>query len=534
MKQRATSHSTYPTAGRVDPPERRGERHAEFPTVHAAVVLLAFLLAGCGQDYRPPQLETTGRPPSPLGQVVDLEASLPNLRIQGSIQRGLELELRLEIEETGPGRLDARYFAGQARYDMTATSVEDLSNGRTTVTVTANSWTTGRIGPLRVDGTVFEVVLDGDPQNGGWQVSGVSWEGQTGLFGSFQGWRRHRFLVTATDFFAGGRVVEVAWVKGREIRVRNDLELVSSDPFLRVTGRAVFVVNRLTFDNLQRLDPDENFRTAWQAGMGAGSNPQDVLLLSQDKAYVTRYEPPFNDVAVISPRGGTIVDSIPLEDLADNVDGTPRAARILAVDGSVFVGLQDIDRSFSRYEEGKLAVIDPALDEVVGVIPLGGKNPGPMEPIRGDDGRDRLYVALAGIFPGLLPQELSGGVVVVDVVNRAVERMALDDDDAGGNIGALALFTERLGYVVVSDASFTNRLVAFNPETAEALRTVFETRDLLAEIEVGRGGVLAVPDRSFAQPRLCLYQVPADPAGQEALLGCANLPLPPFSVEALD
>lgn len=498
------------------------------------IALLALVALACGQDYRPADLETTGVPAAPLGQVLDLEVSLPGLQIPGAITRGVELELELELDGTGPGRHDARVRPGTARYDMTETPAELLSSGDASVLVTTDSWITETLGPFRIGEAVFEVLLDGVPERGGWTVSGSSWESQSGLRGTFRGWRRQRFLLTATDFFAGGSVFEVSLVKRGEIRLSNRLEVTGVDPLLRRSDSSVFVVNRLGDDNLQRLDPEQDFRTSWQAGMGVGSNPHDVAMVSADRAYVTRFEPPFDDVAVISPRGGTILSSIPLEELADNRDGTPRPDRIVALDGELFVGLQDIDRTFTRYAEGKLAVIDTATDRPSGSIPLGGKNPGTIEIVRGGDGRDRLYVALAGIFPGLLPQELSGGVAVVDPVDRAVERVALDDDDAGGNIGALAMVSESFGYVVVSDASYVNRVTAFDALRGVPLRTVFETRDLIPEIEVGGGGVLAVPDRSFVRPRLCLYGVPADPVDAETPIGCADLPLPPFSLEALD
>jgi len=196
--------------------------------------------------------------------------------------------------------------------------------------------------------------------------------------------------------------------------------------------------------------------------------------------------------------------------------------------------LQEIDRTFTLFGEGKLAVIDPLLDEVVGSIPLGGKNPGAIELLRGTDDRWRLYVAMAGIFPGLQEQELSGGVAVVDVAARVLERYALDDDDAGGNVGALAMVSERLGYVVVTDEEFVNRVLAFDPETGGVLREVLVSTEFIPEIEVDGDGVLAIPDRSFFQPGLCLYRIPADPAQVETLIGCGNLDAAPFSFEALD
>ena len=46
--------------------------------------------------------------------------------------------------------------------------------------------------------------------------------------------------------------------------------------------------------------------------------------------------------------------------------------------------------------------------------------------------------------------------------------------------------------------------------------------------------MLAVPDRSFATPQLCLYLPSADPALPELPLGCAPLQVAPLSIEALD
>ena len=116
-------------------------------------------------------------------------------------------------------------------------------------------------------------------------------------------------------------------IKNREVVVRKNLANVSSDPVLRRTARAVFAVNRLSFDNLQRLDPDSDFATVWQAGSGVGANPHDVLWGSDEKLYVTRYEPPFNDVAVVSPRTGGTASSIVLEELAEETKREAEEAR---------------------------------------------------------------------------------------------------------------------------------------------------------------------------------------------------------------
>ncbi|MFN7964095.1 MAG: hypothetical protein U0V87_00170 [Acidobacteriota bacterium] len=498
------------------------------------LVSLLCLVSACGKSYQPPQGEVTGRPSAPLGRVIDTNVLLPHLVVDARGGRGVTLEMTLRIDGIGDGRHEARYTIGKATAAGGNAQIEDLSNGKTIVTESAGSFQTGRIGPLRVGNTSFELLLQGIASDGGWNLQGSSWESQSGLEGTFTGWRRHRFLVTSSDFAFAGSVALIELRRGVEIAVSENLSMASADPYLRQTGGALFVINRLTFDNLQRLDPESNFATSWQAGVGSGSNPHDALWIDRDRVYVSRYEPPFDDLLVLDPHGGRSVSTIPLDALADNGDATPRADQLCAVGDTVFVGLQNIDRSFTRYGSAKLAVVDSRRDALEQAITLPGKNPGALRAVTGDDGRPRVYVALAGIFPGLLPQELSGGVAVVDVNNRSFERWALDDDVAGGNIAGLAVHSSRLAYATISTASYQQRVIAFDPQTNTVLRTLSSSNEFVPELEIDSAGVLAVPDRSFERPQVCLYAVPAAGQDVEARLGCARLNAPPFAIEPLD
>lgn len=499
------------------------------------LVAAALMLSACGADYVPPSFPVTGRPAQPLGQVMDVDVDLPQVYVPEAAAAGLKLILRLEVEAAGFGQHQARYVVEAATGSMgLILEVADLGTGSTLITVTPENWISSRIGPLSIGGALFEMLLEGSADVSGRRVEGSAWDSQTSLSGTFSGWARHRFLVAGTDLSAAGRIAEVALVREREIRVRLDLTPASPDAVLRLSEDGVFVINRLTYDNVQRLDADSDFATTWQSTVGVGANPHDVALVAGDRLYVSRYEPPFNDLAVLDATDGTLMGTVPLDGLAENPDGTPRADAMAVVDGSLFVALQDIDRTFTRFATGKLAVVDLSREEVSGVIPLDGINPGTVKVIQENDGSLRLYVALAGIFPGLQPQELSGGVAVVDPVNRVLERLALDDDVAGGNIGGLAMVSPELGYVIASDASFVNRVLAFDPVSGTIRRLLLETSQFIPEIQVDGAGILAVPDTSFNRPRLCLYRVAADVTAVETALGCADLDLMPFSVEALD
>lgn len=499
------------------------------------VVAAAALLAGCAEDYEPPESTATGRDAAPVGQVLDLDVRLPHLSFPGRpAGAGAQLSVRVDLPPGGDGSHSARFAHLGAEIEGEAVPVEEIFSGEATVTVSGGAWSTGQIGPVSIEGVAFEYALRGQLGDGGWTVSGVSWESQSGLEGAFSGWRRHRFLVAGTDYIAAGRGAMVRLVRESEIGATHELVRTSSDPVLRLSGEAVFVVNRLSFDNVQRLDPGDGFATSWQSRVAAGSNPQDLVALGDGRAYVSRFEPPFDDLAVIDlEERGEVVGSVPLEELAENPDGTPRPESLARAGGVVFAALQDIDRSFTHYEEGKLAVIDPQQDAVVGRIPLPGKNPRRLIPVREADG-EKLYVGMAGIFPGLLPQELSGGVAVVDVADRAFERWALDDDAVGGNVVDVAVAGPRLGYALVSDDGFVSRVHAFDPASGEVRREVWRARSFAPGLAIDSAGVLAIPDPSFEDPKLCLYRAPEDPAGTERRLGCASLELPPVDAIALD
>ena len=498
------------------------------------LLLLAAFAAACGGSYVPPSAPSTGQPAAPLGRAFDLSVALPYLEFPSIPARGATLAVELEVDGVGDGRHAVAVRYGKARVGGQETEVLDLSGGDALLVESDGAWLIARLGPVQVAGTAFEYRLEGRSGPDGWTVAGTSRESQTGGEGTFAGTRRHRFAVACTDYASGGQVVLLEWAEGGPLGTREQVTEASSDPRLRLTRDALFVINGFSYDNLQRLDPAEEFATAWQAGTGPGSNPRDVALVDETKAYVSRYEPPFDDLLVIDPRGGARRGTIPLGPLATNPDGTPRPDEIALAGGAAFVALQDIDRTFTRYGDGKLAVIDTRTDSVERSVLLPGKNPVAVRPLTGRDGRERLYVALAGIYPGLLPQELSGGVAVVDVANRAFERWALDDDDAGGNVGGLELAGERLGYALVTDAAYVSRVVAFDPERAALRRELLRTAEYVGGIELDGGGVLAVAEASFFAPRVCLWRVPADPEGVETPLGCAALPLPPVALEPLD
>ncbi len=86
----------------------------------------------------------------------------------------------------------------------------------------------------------------------------------------------------------------------------------------------------------------------------------------------------------------------------------------------------------------------------------------------------------------------------------------------------------------MADASFHYRVLAFDPRDGTLLRTLWESDDLIPELVVDGNRILAVPDRGFGAPGVCLFRAPLDPLQSEEFLGCVGLELPPASLDAID
>ena len=91
--------------------------------------------------------------------------------------------------------------------------------------------------------------------------------------------------VVCTDFITGS----LSTVNLNTRAVSQDVASIGSDPAPRWFGGKPQIVNRFGSDNIQVLDPAQNYLTTLQYSTGNGSNPQDICFVSPGKAYITRY-----------------------------------------------------------------------------------------------------------------------------------------------------------------------------------------------------------------------------------------------------
>ncbi len=333
-----------------------------------------------------------------------------------------------------------------------------------------------------------------------------------------------RAFVITTDFSTGS--LSAVNLGTRAVAI--DVASVNSDAVLRWYGGLVYVVNRFGQDNIQVIDPAQNYATVRQFSTGNGSNPQDICFVSPNKAYVTRYE--LGDLLIVNPSTGGSLGTIPLATFAD-ADGIPEMARMVRVANRVFVALQRLDRNggFQPTDKSLVAVIDAGADTVLDADPLlAGKQAialqrkNPVTDFAFDAPTSRLLIGCAGAF-GVR----DGGIEYVDPVHLTSLAVAIGETALGGDLGDLVWNGPAHSYAIVSDAGFNTLLVSWSATTGQKLATVYSPGGFsLNDCELNDRGELYVCNNNLFAPGLFVFRAGAD----TLIAGPLDCGLPPFAV----
>lgn len=332
-------------------------------------------------------------------------------------------------------------------------------------------------------------------------------------------------FATCTDFSGSGCAY---WVRLDPPRLSHPcVEDLSADPVARWAFGRVYVVNRFGADNIQVLDPSNNFATLKQFSVGNGTNPQDIVVLTPSKAYVTLYNASY--LLVVNPQTGAALDSIPLGPFADP-DGKPEAAKMLLYGDRVFVALQRL-QNFAPTDYSLLAVVDATADTVLDTNPslpgvqgirLTGRNP--STDLAFDPTTNRLLIGEVGNY-GVSDD---GGVDRIDPLAFTALGFETDEAKLGGEVADVAL--GRFGaYVIRFDFAFDGNaaLIHYDRATGQPIRSLFSSVGAnLSDIEINDRDEVWACDRTFAAPGLRVYDTHAD----TALTGLVSTGLPPFDV----
>ncbi len=257
-------------------------------------------------------------------------------------------------------------------------------------------------------------------------------------------------VVATSDFSSGG----LSSLDLATHTATNDVLSIHADARVRVRDDQVYVINRLGQDNIIVLEASDLATPLLQFSTGNGTNPYDIAFASDTKAYVSRYAS--THLLIVDPTSGDSLGTVDLSAFADT-DGLPEASELALYDNHLFIACQRIDRDngFAPTDASIIAVVDTDTDTLIDTqgIVMAGKNPFGAEQ-RGD----KWILSNVNTFGDLA----DGGIEVIDLANRETEGILLDESAIGGNLGTLAMVSDSEGYLIVTDASFSNSVVRFD------------------------------------------------------------------------
>jgi hypothetical protein len=326
------------------------------------------------------------------------------------------------------------------------------------------------------------------------------------------------FVVT-TDYETGA----YAALDPASRRAVPNIDLIHKDAVCRadpVTGYT-FVVSRLGADAVEIVDTAGTWGVIGEYSVGAGTNPQDIAVVSAGRAYVARYAEP--SLLVIDPLDGTALGEVDLSAYAD-ADGSPEAAWLLVRGDRVYAALQKLV-DFQVDGPSSIVVVDAASGEVRREVILAGGNV--YGKLRYAPAIDRIPLVVVGRFG-----ELDGGVQLLDPNNDTVSPYVITEAALGGDLVDAVIAAPDLGFAVIgvpAGDGETTRLVAFDPGTGEAGATLIDDDAWeLGFIELDPDGdELWVADRSADAPGVRVFDAAT---GAELTDAPVDVGLPPFMI----
>jgi len=340
-------------------------------------------------------------------------------------------------------------------------------------------------------------------------------------------WAASGVFVTTSDYATGSTAYLAPGADVAEVNLLG----VHSDAGAYYRDGKVYVVNRLGQDNILVLDVDDLQTPLTQFSVGNGTNPQDIEIVSPNKAYVSRYKS--TALLIVDPQSGAELGTIDLSAFAD-ADGLPEMSAMVRVGSRLYVAVQRLDRDgdWGPADVSYLVVIDTSTDEIVDVDPgtagvqgiaLAAPNPGSVIAVG-----DLIVVGESASFGDQL-----GGIDVIDTRTDQSTGLVIGEEAMGGDIATVVMASARQGYAIVSDASFVNSVRPFDLSTGVVgspleglsggyLRTMAVDGDRLI---VGERG-------SFSDPSAAGLMV-YDTATQALIAGPIVTGLPPYEIAVL-
>lgn len=242
--------------------------------------------------------------------------------------------------------------------------------------------------------------------------------------------------------------------------IEQDLEPVYHDAVANWYDGLLYVVNRAGADNIQVLDPSQDFQTIRQFSLGLGRNLQDIAFLPDGTAYVSCYDTA--ELLHVDPQTGAILHIVSTAAFAD-ADGLPETSWLCIVDGRVFVTCQRLDRAnwYSPVGDSYVLVLDAATRTWVDADPTVPGTQGvataatnPYTRLRLEN--DRLLVGCNGFY-GMQ----DGGVDVIDLASLTSLGLEMSEATLGGDIVDFLVGPDGHRWTIVADAVFVTHVKTY-------------------------------------------------------------------------
>ncbi len=333
-------------------------------------------------------------------------------------------------------------------------------------------------------------------------------------------------LVTTTDFSTGS----TSSVDRDAHTSDNNVQAIHSDAVARAGDGVVYILNRAGGNNIQILDPYDDFDTIHQFSTGANSNPHDIIVRSGNVAYITRYD--MTTVLKMDLTNGATLATINLAAFAD-ADGIPEMDQMYAQNQTLYVLLQRLDRNnfYSPTATSYVVAIDMLTNAVIDLdlvtpgvqaMPLIRTNPYSEIVSASAVQTGKLAFSCAGSF-GVN----DGGIVMISPASPNVQSMMLTETAAGGDILDFEILNATRAYAIVANASFQTVLIEFNPTTGTKTgATIYNPGGYdLSDLEIG--AQLMVADRKATNPGVRFFDTATNTANPA---GPLDVGLPPFDI----
>lgn len=268
------------------------------------------------------------------------------------------------------------------------------------------------------------------------------------------------------------------------IGINELLSDTDSDRTVNTFNNNIYIIQRFSGTNIAKFTLDNLNTPVWQYSTqdsttdAVSSNPQQIVFVSDTKAYVLRYGK--NTVWVVNPSATTSADfkigEIDLSAYADT-DGKPEISMGVIANGKLFVAMQRLN-GYAPENTAYIAVIDTVTDleidagiagDSLNGIPLTIRNPNTS--MQYLEATNSIYIQGIGSYS---PDTYTGGIEQINLTDYTTS-VIVDDGTSlshpSERVSSMVIVSPTIGYYVSYIGWQNNSIYKFNPSTGEESQT---------------------------------------------------------------